>query len=74
MTEATMQAVKYANDADVPVVLTLGTKFLIEQDPSWWADFVKKHVDILAMNEEEGLAITGFEDPLLAADKAAARQ
>ena len=22
------------------------------------------------MNEEEGLAITGFEDPLLAADKA----
>jgi inosine kinase len=70
MTEATMQAVKYANDADVPVVLTLGTKFLIEQDPSWWADFVKKHVDILAMNEEEGLAITGFEDPLLAADKA----
>ena len=70
MTEATMQAVKYANDAGVPVVLTLGTKFLIEQDPAWWADFVKDHVDILAMNEEEGLAITGFEDPLLAADKA----
>ncbi|KZY40599.1 inosine/guanosine kinase [Pseudoalteromonas shioyasakiensis] len=70
MTEATMQAVKYANDAGVPVVLTLGTKFLIEQDPAWWADFVKEHVDILAMNEEEGLAITGFEDPLLAADKA----
>lgn len=70
MTEATMQAVKYANDAGVPVVLTLGTKFLIEQDPTWWANFVKEHVDILAMNEEEGLAITGFEDPLLAADKA----
>ncbi|ALQ54050.1 Inosine-guanosine kinase [Pseudoalteromonas issachenkonii] len=70
MTEATMQAIKYANDADVPVVLTLGTKFLIEQDPIWWANFVEKHVDILAMNEEEGQAITGFEDPLLAADKA----
>ncbi|WP_409424798.1 inosine/guanosine kinase [Pseudoalteromonas sp. RW-H-Ap-1] len=70
MTEATMQAVKYANDANVPVVLTLGTKFLIEQDPTWWANFVNEHVDILAMNEEEGLAITGFEDPLLAADKA----
>ena len=70
MTEATMQAVKYANDADIPVVLTLGTKFLIEQDPTWWAEFVAKHVDILAMNEEEGLAITGFADPLLAADKA----
>ncbi|MDN3490725.1 MULTISPECIES: inosine/guanosine kinase [unclassified Pseudoalteromonas] len=70
MTEATMQAIKYANDADVPVVLTLGTKFLIEQDPTWWANFVEKHVDILAMNEEEGQAITGFEDPLLAANKA----
>jgi inosine kinase len=52
------------------VVLTLGTKFLIEQDPTWWANFVEKHVDILAMNEEEGQAITGYEDPLLAADKA----
>ncbi|MFY8273080.1 inosine/guanosine kinase [Pseudoalteromonas sp. SSDWG2] len=70
MTDATMQAVKFANDAGVPVVLTLGTKFLIEQDPQWWAEFVEKHVDILAMNEEEGQAITGFEDPLLAADKA----
>ncbi len=70
MTDATMQAVKYANEAGVPVVLTLGTKFLIEQDPLWWAEFVEKHVDILAMNEEEGHAITGFEDPLLAADKA----
>ncbi|MFP3350668.1 inosine/guanosine kinase [Pseudoalteromonas sp. SIMBA_153] len=70
MTEATMQAIKYANDVNVPVVLTLGTKFLIEQDPTWWANFVEKHVDILAMNEEEGQAITGYEDPLLAADKA----
>ncbi|MBS3798960.1 inosine/guanosine kinase [Pseudoalteromonas sp. BDTF-M6] len=70
MTDATMQAVKYANDAGVPVVLTLGTRFLIEQDPKWWAEFVQKHVDILAMNEEEGEAITGFTDPLLAADKA----
>ncbi|MEQ2356120.1 inosine/guanosine kinase [Pseudoalteromonas piscicida] len=70
MTQATMQAVEYANNAGIPVVLTLGTKFLIEQDPKWWADFVAKYVDILAMNEEEGEAITGFSDPLLAADKA----
>lgn len=70
MTDATMQAVAYAKEAGVPVVLTLGTKFLIEQDPEWWSNFVQEHVDILAMNEEEGLAITGFEDPLLAADKA----
>ncbi|WP_440053950.1 inosine/guanosine kinase [Pseudoalteromonas sp. T1lg65] len=70
MTAATIQAVEYANAAGVPVVLSLGTKFLIEQDPKWWSDFVEKHVDILAMNEEEGEAITGFSDPLLAADKA----
>ncbi|MBE0363179.1 inosine kinase [Pseudoalteromonas ulvae UL12] len=70
MTQATLKAVEYANKANVPVVLTLGTKFLIEQDPAWWQEFVKNHVDILAMNEEEGLAITGFEDPLLATEKA----
>jgi len=68
MTEATLKAVKCANKAGVPVVLTLGTKFLIEQEPEFWRDFVKEHVNILAMNEEEALAITGFDDPLKAAD------
>jgi|TARA_B110000091_G_scaffold184930_1_gene204520 inosine kinase len=68
MTQATMKAVKYANAAGVPVVLTLGTKFLIENEPLFWRDFVKEHVDILAMNEEEAYAITGIEDPLKAAD------
>jgi inosine kinase len=68
MTQATIKAVKYANAAGVPVVLTLGTKFLIEDDPVFWRDFVKNHVDILAMNEEEAFAITGIDDPLKAAD------
>ncbi len=68
MTEATLKAVRCANKAGVPVVLTLGTKFLIEQEPEFWRDFVKEHVNILAMNEEEALAITGFDDPLKAAD------
>lgn len=68
MTEATLKAVKCANKAGVPVVLTLGTKFLIEQEPEFWRKFVKDHVNILAMNEEEALAITGIEDPLKAAD------
>jgi inosine kinase len=70
ITQATLQAVEYANKAGVPVVLSLGTKFLIEQDPTWWQEFVANHVDVLAMNEEEGLAITGFDDPLLATNKA----
>ena len=68
MTEATLKAVKCANAAGVPVVLTLGTKFIIEKEPDFWRDFVKTHVDILAMNEEEAHAITGIEDPLKAAD------
>ena len=29
-----LEAVSIANSANVPVILTLGTKFLIEEDPS----------------------------------------
>lgn len=70
MDKATVRAVETAKAAGVPVVLTLGTKHLIEQDPDWWREFVINHVDILSMNEEEAEAITGINDPLLAADKA----
>jgi len=69
MTEAAIKAVKCANAAGVPVVLTLGTKFLIEKEPEFWRNFVQEHVNILTMNEEEALAITGIEQPLLATDK-----
>lgn len=69
MTEAAIKAVKVANAAGVPVVLTLGTKFLIEKEPEFWRKFVKDHVNVLTMNEEEALAITGIEDPLKASDK-----
>ena len=68
MTDATMKAVKCANKAGVPVVLTLGSKFVIEKEPEFWREFVKEHVNILAMNEEEAHAITGYEDPLKASD------
>ncbi|NMP32706.1 inosine/guanosine kinase [Thalassotalea sp. M1531] len=69
MTEAAIKAVKCANAAGVPVVLTLGTKHLIEKEPEFWRQFVKEHVNILTMNEEEALAITDYSDPLQAADK-----
>jgi len=69
MTEAAVKAVKCANAAGVPVVLTLGTKFLIEKEPEFWREFVKNHVNVLTMNEEEALAITGYDDPLKAVDK-----
>ncbi|NKF52634.1 inosine/guanosine kinase [Shewanella sp. WXL01] len=70
MTSAAMKAIEYAKEADVPVVLTLGTRFLIQEDPKWWQKFIKEHVTILAMNEDEGEALTGQVDPLLASEAA----
>lgn len=70
MPDATMKAIEYAKKHDVPVVLTLGTKYVIADNPAWWQQFLQEHVSILAMNEEEGEALTGFADPLSAADKA----
>lgn len=70
MREATMQAVTYAKKHGVPVVLTLGTTFIIADDPAWWQTFLKENVSILAMNEDEAKALTGIGDPLLAADRA----
>ncbi len=70
MPEATMQAIDYAKRHDVPVVLTMGTKFVVADDPQRWQAFLRDHVSILAMNEEEAAALTGIEDPLLAADRA----
>lgn len=69
MPDATMQAIEYAKKYDVPVVLTLGTKFVIQDDPQFWVDFISDHVSVVAMNEDEAEALTGFSDPLLAADK-----
>lgn len=67
---AALTAIEYAKEVGVPVVLTLGTRFLIEENPQWWRDFIRQHVTILAMNEDEGEALTGHSDPLLASDAA----
>ncbi|MGF1737463.1 inosine/guanosine kinase [Photobacterium satsumensis] len=69
MPAATMQAIEYAKKHDVPVVLTLGTKFVIEDDPQWWRDFLRDHVTVVAMNEDEAEALTGETDPLIASEK-----
>ncbi|USD64357.1 inosine/guanosine kinase [Vibrio sp. SCSIO 43136] len=69
MPDATMKAIEYAKKYDVPVVLTLGTKFVIQDDPEYWRDFLAQHVSVVAMNEDEAEALTGESDPLLAADK-----
>lgn len=70
MPEATMTAIKYAKKYDVPVVMTLGTKHIIQKNPQWWRDFLLENVTVVAMNEEEAEALTGESDPLLAADLA----
>nr|VUD31541.1 inosine-guanosine kinase [Raoultella sp. NCTC 9187] len=59
MPDATMKAIEYAKKHDVPVVLTLGTKYVIADNPQWWQAFLKENVSILAMNEEEAEALTG---------------
>ena len=68
MKEAAMAAVRYAREAGVPVVLTLGTRFVIDENPQWWRDFISENVTVLAMNEDEAEALTGIKDPLGAAD------
>lgn len=42
ITDAAMCAIEYAKAAEVPVVLTLGTRFLIEEDPVWWQNFIQE--------------------------------
>ena len=70
MPEATLRAVSLAKACGVPVVLTLGTRFIIAERPDFWRAFISENVDVLAMNEEEGEALTGFADPLLACERA----
>lgn len=70
MPAATLRAVALAKEHGVPVVLTLGTRFIIADRPEFWRSFIGEHVDVLAMNEEEGEALTGLSDPLLACERA----
>lgn len=69
MPEATVRAVTLARARGVPVVLTLGTRFVIAERPEFWRAFIADHVDVVAMNEEEGEALTGLADPLLACER-----
>ncbi|MDY0924929.1 inosine/guanosine kinase [Enterobacter sp. CFBP8995] len=70
MPEATLRAIEYAKKHNVPVVLTLGTKYVIQDNPQFWRDFLRDHISIVAMNEEEAFALTGEQDPLLASNMA----
>jgi inosine kinase len=64
---AMLKALEYAHNHQVPTVLTLGTKHLVEENRDELLEIIKKHVNVLAMNELEAEALTGFSDPLQAA-------
>ena len=70
MPQAVQRAIEFAKKHEVPVVLTLGTKYVIEGNAEWWQEYIRDNVSVVAMNEEEGAALTGETDPLAAADKA----
>ncbi|HPH64810.1 MAG TPA: inosine/guanosine kinase [Kofleriaceae bacterium] len=69
MPDATLRAIELAKANNVPVVLTLGTRFLIAERPEFWREFIAAHVNVVAMNEEEAEALTGESDPLLACER-----
>jgi inosine kinase len=69
MPDATLRAVSLAKERGVPVILTLGTRFVIAERPDFWRAFIRDHVNIVAMNEEEAEALTGEADPLVACDR-----
>lgn len=64
---AMLKALEYAHQHQVPTVLTLGTSHLVEEHRDELLTLIKQYVDVLAMNELEAEALTGFSDPLEAA-------
>ena len=66
ISKATLKACEIAKKTGVPIVLTLGTSSLIEEKREFFIQFIKDHVNLLAMNMDEARALTGIDDPLLA--------
>lgn len=66
---STMKAMKIAKEADVPVVLSLGTSGLVHEKKDLLLDVIPNYVSVVAMNEAEALCLTGITDPLLATEK-----
>lgn len=68
--QAMIKMLSDAKTADVPVVMSLGTKHLVEEHRELIQQTLAQYVNVLAMNELEAEALTGFVDPLLAAEAA----
>ena len=64
--QATVKAAKIAKENEVPVVLTMGSRQMVEARKKEFSEFIAEYVNIVAMNESEAEALTGYADPLLA--------
>ncbi len=69
ISRSTLKACEIARRAGVPIVLTLGTSALVSEKKDFFIEFIRNHVNVLAMNHEEAIALTGIEDPLLSLEK-----
>lgn len=67
--KATMEAVRLAKLHRIPVILSLGTSFLIREKQKFFTDFISEYVNVIAMNDQEAFALVGEKDPLLACEK-----
>ena len=67
--DATLKAAKITNENNVPVVFSLGTSTLVSEHKDYILSFLQSSVSVVAMNQEEAIALTGIEDPLLACEK-----
>ncbi|MDP4537271.1 inosine/guanosine kinase [Alkalimonas collagenimarina] len=66
---AMQHSLELANQQQVPVVMSLGTRHLVEELRTTIQQTAEHHIQILAMNEQEAEALTGLSEPLLAAEK-----
>ncbi len=62
----TLRAIEVARTAGVPVVLSLGTAWLVRDNRDFLADLIRDSVTIVAGNLDEFAALTGETDPLIA--------
>lgn len=66
--KSTLRACEFAKKHNTPVALTLGTSQLVEDKREEILNILGSYVNIVAMNLEEGKALTGLEDPLIICD------
>jgi len=68
---AAMRAIELANENAVPIVLSLGTRSLVEEKRDFFIDVIRQaQVSIVAGNLDEVAALTRQSDPLLAGQAA----